>query len=359
MNITIVGGGNVGLQFAVHCAEKRNKVTIYSSKYNKIEKDLAIVNEKGEILHKAKIDTVTYKEKEAFESAELIFVTLPAFMMDEIAKKIYPYVNCNTKIAIIPGTGGGECAFKQCIDKGATVFGLQRVPSVARICEPGKKVCATGYRKELFVSSIPNKYTDECCKIIQDLFDMKCSSLPNYLNLTLTPSNPILHTTRLNRIFEDYTEGVLYDKLPLFYEHWDNDTSKLLFECDTEVQNICKKLKDFDLTYVKSLKEHYESDTINKLTKKIQSIDGFKGLTTPSKLVKEKYIPDLNSRYFTADFNYGLYILIQIADFVDVDVPNMRKVWNWYKTIMVFNKCFQYNDYDIINYETFKKFYLR
>ena len=31
MKITIVGGGNIGTQFAVHCAEKGNEVKIYTS----------------------------------------------------------------------------------------------------------------------------------------------------------------------------------------------------------------------------------------------------------------------------------------------------------------------------------------
>ncbi|MFR3264577.1 MAG: NAD/NADP octopine/nopaline dehydrogenase family protein [Blautia massiliensis (ex Durand et al. 2017)] len=39
-------------------------------------------------------------------------------------------------------------------------------------------------------------------------------------------------------------------------------------------------------------------------------------------------MPDFNSRYFTADFSYGLVILIQIAEYVNIDVPNMRKPFN-------------------------------
>ena len=32
MKITIVGGGNIGTQFAVHCAHKGHEVTLFSSK---------------------------------------------------------------------------------------------------------------------------------------------------------------------------------------------------------------------------------------------------------------------------------------------------------------------------------------
>lgn len=357
MKITIAGGGNIGTQFAVHCAEKGNDVIIYSSKYEIFENELEIVNENNEIIHRGKILKATNDTKEAFENADIIFVTVPAFLINDISKKIYPYVTKNMKIGIIPGTGGGECAFKKCIEKGSIVFGMQRVPSVARVVKIEKKVCATGYREKLYVASLPQKYTEECCNIINEIFDMPCDYLPNYLNLTLTPSNPILHTTRLNIIFKNYKEGTYYKELPLFYENWNNETSELLFKCDDEVQLLCSKLSNFDLTYVKSLKEHYESNTPEALTNKIQSIKGFKGLTTPSIKEDGKFLPNLNSRYFTADFNYGLIILIQIANLINLPVPYMQGVWNWYEQISLFDKKFSFKDYNINTYEELEEFY--
>ena len=58
MNITIVGAGNVGTQFAVHCAEKGHKVTIYGSKPEKIYKELTIINENDEVIHRGTINVV-------------------------------------------------------------------------------------------------------------------------------------------------------------------------------------------------------------------------------------------------------------------------------------------------------------
>lgn len=84
------------------------------------------------------------------------------------------------------------------------------------------------------------------------------------MNLTLIPSNPILHTTRLRKLFEDYTDGIVYYRVPLFYEEWTHETSQLLFKCADEVQTLCKLLNQFDLSYVKSLKLHYESSTPEK-----------------------------------------------------------------------------------------------
>lgn len=358
MNITIVGGGNIGTQFAVHCAERGNKVIIYTTRPNEFSEILYIVDEKDRIIHSGRICLATDDANMAFKDADLIFVTVPAYLMSNMASKILSYAKPGMKVGLVPGTGGGECAFKQCVEKGCVVFGLQRVPSVARLIEYGKRVRCVGYREELFVGAIPNKFGNECAAIISNLFSKKCTVLPNYLTLTLTPSNPILHTTRLRTLFQDYRKGKYYDKIPLFYEGWNDESSALLFACDDEVQALCNRLTDFDLTYVKSLKFHYESYTIQALTKKIRSIKGFKGLETPCIKDENGYLPDFSSRYFTADFPFGLSIIKQIMDFVDMDAPNCKETLEWYYRVTDINTDeFRYLDYGIDNYDRFVEFY--
>lgn len=359
MRITIVGGGNIGTQFAVHCAEKGHSVTIYTSKPEKFDKSLTIVNKEEKIIHTGKIKAATDDVKYAFENAELIFVTMPAYCMKDIADKIFPYVYPGMKICLVPGTGGGECAFISCANKGAVLFGMQRVPSVARLKEYGKCVRAVGYRELLHIAALPAHLGKECANIISNIFDIPCEVMGNYLNLTLTPSNPILHTTRLKTIFSNYKKGMTYASIPLFYEDWTDDTSELLFKCDEEVQILCKTLNMFELSGVKSLKIHYESDSPEALTRKIQSIEGFRGIGTPHITTEKGYIPDLDSRYFKADFLYGLTILIQIAELFEVPVPNMKETMEWYETIAGIQEGFAFKNYGIISKEDFLEFYSR
>lgn len=359
MNVTIVGAGNIGTQFAAHCAEKGHKVTMFGSKPDRISKVLTVVNENDEIIHRGTIEKATSNIEEAFSDAELVFVIMPATLMAENAKKIEPFAKPGMKICIVPGTGGGECAFKGCVEKGATVFGVQRVPSVARLVEYGKTVRAVGYRGEMFVSAIPHSETEECCKVIEDIIGIKTTPLPNYLNITLTPSNPILHTTRLRNLYGDWHEGVVYKNVPLIYEEWNNETSELLLACDDEVQSLCQALKQFDLSYVKSLRIHYESPTADAMTKKISSIAGFKGLTSPTVAVDGGFIPDFDSRYFTADFSYGLAILVQIANFVGIDAPNMKDTLAWYYGLVGKRDEFNFMDYGIETIKDFVDFYSR
>lgn len=359
MRITIVGGGNIGTQFAVHCAEKGHEVVVYTSKPELYDGYLNVVDENGSITHEGEISSATSDPEKAFRKADFIMVTMPATMMQDVAELIYQHCDSHPIIGVVPGNGGSECAFRKCIERGNIFFGLERVPAIARLVQKGRSVRSFNYRDELHVASIPNAYAQECAELISGIFDKRCTVIPNFLNLTMTPSNPILHTTRIKTLFQDWEAGKVYPSVPLFYEEWDDASSELLIACDEEVQKICRALPEFELQFVNSLRNHYESPTVDAMTRKISSIESFKGLKSPVVQVDGGYIPDLHSRYFTADFSYGLNIIKQVAVFAGVSTPNIDEILRWYQNIAVEKNEFRYEDYGIADRETFEKFYLQ
>lgn len=357
MRITIVGGGNIGTQFAVHCAEKGHDVTVYTSRPQIFCDHLYIVDDEGKVTHEGDIRLATDDPEKAFGTAEMIVITLPSTMMGMIADVIYDHTGNDAMIGVVPGNGGSECAFRRLIERGNVFFGIERVPAVARLVKKGETVRSTGYRSELHVAAIPHRYADKCAEIVGDIYDMKCVRIPCFLNLTMTPSNPILHTTRLRTIFRDWHEGMTYDEVPLFYEEWDDASSELLLACDDEVQAVCRALPELDLSFVRSLRDHYESYSVSAMTKKISSIPAFKGLKTPSEERDGGLIPDLHSRYFTADFSFGLAIIKQIADLAGVKTPNIDETLAWYSNIAVEMNEFRFEDHGITDKEVFIRFY--
>lgn len=359
MKITIVGGGNIGTQFAVHCAEKGNDVIIYTSNPRIFKNHLRTVDENGITTHEGDIRCATDHAETAFSDRDLILITYPANYMKLAADLMMPYVSDKTIIGAVPGNGGSECVFRHFIEKGNTFFLIERVPAIARLVEKGSTVRSTGYRKELHLAALPRSEGSRCSEIISSLFDMDCVTIPYILNMTMTPSNPILHTTRLKNIFGDYKPGVIYSRIPLFYEEWNDASSELLLACDDEVQAICKALPEHHLENVKSLRDHYESQTIEQMTAKISGISAFKGIGTPSIKVGDGFVPDLHSRYFTADFSYGLSIIQQIAEFAGVDTPFINETAKWYESIAIEKEGFKYSDYGIVDKETFNAFYLQ
>lgn len=359
MKITIVGGGNIGTQFAVHCAEKGHAVTVYTSSPELYTGSLNIIDETGETTHRGEIKLATSDPQKAFGGAELVMITMPATMMRKLSGIIYENTDSEVVIGVVPGNGGAECAFKSCIERGNAFFGIERVPAIARLIQKGRTVRSTGYRDELHVAALPRAKAQECAEIVESIFDIKTTVIPNYLNLTMTPSNPILHTARLKTIFDDWYEGKTYESLPLFYEEWNDASSELLIACDNEVQDICKALPRFALNYVKSLRTHYESPTVDAMTKKISSIPAFKGLATPAVATERGLIPDLHSRYFTSDFSYGLTIIKQVAAFAGVCTPNIDDVMAWYERIKIEKGEFRFSEYGISTRSEFENFYLQ
>lgn len=357
MKITVVGGGNIGTQFAVHCAEKGHEVTVVTSKPELFGKHLTIVDENGTVTHSGDICQATCDPMVGYSEADFIMVTLPANILKGCAADIYRCSQSDAIIGVVPGNGGSECAFQQSIERGNTFFLMERVPAIARLVEKGKCVRSTGYREKLHIASLPGAKAWECCELIEGIFDIPCVAIPGILNLTMTPSNPILHTTRMRTIFKDYHNGVVYDRIPLFYEDWDDESSRLLLACDEEVQKICHELPG--LQYVKSLRSHYESQTAEAMTRKLSSIPAFKGISTPSVKVDGGYIPDLHSRYFTADFSFGLSIIQQIGAFAEVKTPNIDETMDWYDKIALETETFRYGDYGITSREELLSFYIR
>ena len=142
MKITIVGGGNIGTQFAVHCAEKGHEVIVYTSKPEVFGTRLNIVDDTGATTHEGSIRMATFDPEAAFRKADVIMVTLPANLMGGIAETIWAHTPSSTVIGVVPGSGGGECAFHKCIERGNVFFGIERVPAIARLIQKGKTVKA-------------------------------------------------------------------------------------------------------------------------------------------------------------------------------------------------------------------------
>lgn len=140
MNITVIGAGNIGTLMAAEMAHKGHEVTMYSSKPEKWNKSIEVLDEGNNLLMTGELKKVTNDLLEAVSGAELIWIVIPSMMFEEMGTKLENLVKPGQVIGVVPGSGGVEFAFKGCIDKGCVLFGLQRVHSISRLKEYGKVV---------------------------------------------------------------------------------------------------------------------------------------------------------------------------------------------------------------------------
>ncbi|MDE6735129.1 MAG: NAD/NADP octopine/nopaline dehydrogenase family protein [Desulfovibrio sp.] len=331
MNIAILGGGNIGTLMAAECARKGHRVTVHTSRPDGWSLELGVHDREDAFLFSGRIAGVTADLAHAVRGADVIFITLPAETFPALARELAPHVRPGQRMGVIPGSGGAEFAFRELLQKGAGLFGVQRVHSIARLRERGRSVAMLGRKAELQLAAIPGADAQEHARMMEGLFDMPCRVLPNYLSVTLTPSNPLLHTARLYSLFRDW-HGQDYPRNVLFYEEWDDLASEMLLRADAELQQLCATLP-LELESVKSLREHYESATVAEMTRKIRSIPAFRALPAPMRRTDRGWQPDLTSRYFTTDFSYGLKILLDICGLFHVPSPAMQELWDWYTSV--------------------------
>lgn len=336
MNITVVGAGNMGLSMTAYMAiHKKEKITLYTHK-NILGRGPIKMNdvENKEYLSSDNF-TVTADPEKAFCNADIVFITYPAFLRKKFIEDYGKYLKEDSYIGFVPGYGGAEYSCSTLLDRGINIFGFQRVPYVARADEDDEGTTASilSRKKRLYIGAIPNSKTAEISKIIETLLDIPTQSLKEYLSITLAPSNPLLHITGLYGVFKDYEQGQIYKKPMKFYEEWNDDTSRLLFAYDEELQRICEALKPLDMNEVVPLPIYYESPTPERMTQKLKSIEAFKVVLVPLKKIEAGYIPDLESRMFVEDYPFGVCMIKDFAIMTGVETPTIDLLLDFYEKL--------------------------
>lgn len=331
MKICVVGAGNIGLALvSVLAVNNKHDIVLYTNK--EVESSKLIFKDLEKNINYENLNFAVESNLElALENSDYIFCTYPAFLRKKFIDEATKYVPKNCKIGFIPGYGGAEYMCKSLVDNGITIFGLQRVPFVAR--QENKKVATILSRKnQLFVAAIPKKQTPSICKQLEELIGIPTVALKEYMAVTLTPSNPLLHLTGLYNVFKNYKDGDYYDKQLMFYAEWNDETSELLLEYDKELQEICKRLKPLNLEEVVSLRTYYEAPDAKSMTKKLKSIKAFEVVKVPLYEKDGKFYPDFNSRMFIEDFPYGIAIIKYFAILTHVETPAIDTILEFYKS---------------------------
>lgn len=326
MKYVIVGGGNIGTVLAAELKRiTSQEVVVVTSRPTEWNGKITVFDESGQNLYS--VDNIHFG-KEFVSDGDVYFYTLPKQILSRKIKEQSEAVNDMAISVFLPGTGGMEYLLP--VDSKKAVIGLQRVPYIARIKKYGESVFLLSKKDEIFYAERGNTYGFD----ISQVLEIKSTKLHNFLEVTLTPSNPILHTSRLFAIFSGRPIDYLYSRNILFYEEWDDFSSEILIKCDAELQKAIAVLKEINLSMVKSLTEHYESYDIPSMTKKISGIKAFKGIESPMKRIDENaYKADLESRYFKEDFSYGLFIIKAIAEICGTSTPTIDMILRWYEEI--------------------------
>ena len=180
MNITIVGGGNIGTALCAEFAHNGHRVSLLTSKPQLFQSELSVVLADSDQTVFGTVDRISDRPQDVLSSAELIVVTLPAFLMKSFADSALAFVRPGTILVAMPGYGGVEYIFKAFVEKGVIMVGIQRVPAVYRLVEYGKCSRLSGRRPALHFAALPAAKTTEVQGTLESVFSMPCIALQNF-----------------------------------------------------------------------------------------------------------------------------------------------------------------------------------
>ncbi len=334
MKIVVVGGGNLGLSLTGFLAyNTKHTIWLYTEKNILKYGSLKIIDIEDELSYETENFIVSFDKQKTFCDVDVVLCTYPAFLRPKFSKEIEEVLNPKCKLIFLPGYGGVEYCCKNLIDKGLTIFGLQRVPFITRaeLNDTGYVAKILSKKKNLKLASFPNCIN--LCDFFENNFKINTTCFKSFLPITLCNSNPILHLCGVYNAFKDYSLGVTYKNQLYMYDIWNDETSELLIKYDTELQSIYKKISLKYIDEYTPLTEYYEANTANLMTKKLKSIEAFKEVKVPLKEINGAYVPDLNSRVFIEDFPYGICIYRELANLFNIEVPVMDMLLSFYDKI--------------------------
>lgn len=325
--ITIIGGGSLGhVTAGVFSSQPNVTVSIFTGRPEQWNNDIVVKDLNGK-LFEGHISQISHNAEDVIPQSDIVFLCLPGFLIEKTLKEIKPYLSPSTIIGSIVCSTGFFFAAHDILPKGSKLFGFQRTPFIARVEEYGKSANLLGYKKEVAIACENIADEEAFREEVERLFITPTKLLNSFYEVSLTNSNPILHTGRLYAMWGDWN-GEVYDHNILFYKEWTNTASEYIIAMDNEFMMLLDKLP-IDKRNIPRLLDYYESCDASSLTHKISNITAFQTITSPMKEVSGGWIPDFESRYFTEDFPYGLRFIKELAQKHNIDTPTIDKVYNW------------------------------
>ena len=285
MKICICGPGNLGhVTAGFFAAQDDLQVSLLTTKPESWSQYLEVIDVNGKT-YKGKLEIISSEPKDVIPETDIVLVCLPGFAIHDVLCSIAPYLDNKTWVGTVVSSTGFFFEAMKVLPKNQPLFGFQRVPFISRIINYGHVAELKGYKESLSVAAEQTDKKEEVRATLEKLFITPTKLLESYYEVSLSNSNPLLHTARLYTMWKDWEPGMDYGENPQFYSDWTIEAAELLIAMDEEFQMLLKKigLKDGAIPPVL---RYYESTDADSLTKKLHLIPAFKGIPAPMKVNK-------------------------------------------------------------------------
>jgi len=350
MTLTICGGGNLGHVIAAFAAHRGYDVRLLTRHPERWSHNITIDTPEGEVIT-GHISRISNRPEDVIPQSDIILLCLPGYAIADCLRSIAPLLSpplggspdaqraspnggrMEGAIGSVVSSTGFFFEALELLPPTIPLFGFQRVPFIARVKEYGRSAHLLGYKPQLGIAVEHLQDAEPLRQQIEHLFNTPVELLGSHYEVSLTNSNPLLHTSRLYSMWHDWHEGVVYSTQNRFYADWTDEASQLLIDMDREFFRLLAVLPVRPGS-IPTILDYYESHDAASLTQKLHSIQAFRDILSPMKAVEGGFIPDFQSRYFTEDFPYGLAIIRRLLQEHHIDAPHIEMVYQWGKTAL-------------------------
>ena len=223
------------------------------------------------------------------------------------------------------------------------------IPWICRIKEYGHKGVVYGVSKianfaavypQKYFSQISEEFIGPIChnRIIKEQVEQS----PNFLSLTLSADNQIIHTSRCLGLYKKYgKEWSKKEDVPWLYKDWDDISTDIIQGVDAEytaIKNAIKaKFPNNDYSYMRDYMEleqfSYKSE-LHDIRASFTEFGTLDSIATPVIKNENGYWEiDKNHRFFLDDIYYGNCIAKWMAEQLNIETPTINEVLRWAQLI--------------------------
>ncbi len=334
--LVVLNGGNLGIAcLAMFSRQTDYNISLYSARK---AYDTERIRISGILEEEVQVQPCVTELAEAIRDADVLLLTAPAYLHRQQLRSLAPILRPGVWVGALQCSGGFFAIAREELGPQARLWGFQRPPYTARKSECGNTVHILGHKPVNRIALSPSS-DEESSELVATLACLLGSEIElcHPIEAMLTNSNPLLHPARLYELQAGEIQLRHYKRKPLFYEEWGNIASELYIRMDEELAALYRALSQGrpKPLGIKSVLEYYEQKDATGLTRKLNSITAFRGITAPCKALDNgDYTLDLESRYFTEDLCYGLTTIKSAANTLGIPTPTIDMVLAWATQLM-------------------------
>lgn len=353
--LVVCGGGNSSHILIPFLKDSVFDVSVYTSRPDEWSNiiELEWHDASGKILDtcSGEIKKTSNNPEELFPEVDYVVFCMPVHKYRVCLHEIAPYLNKKKDVFVC--TLYSQGGWNWMVDEIKKAYGLNNIvtfafgliPWICRIKEYGHKGIVYGQSKIANFAAISpnhlfNQVYEELIKPIcnNKIVNERVEQSPNFLSLTLSADNQIIHTSRCLGLYKRYgREWDTKEEVPWFYKDWDDLSVEIIEDVDNEYTQIRKALKakfpDKDYSYMRDYMElerfGYDSEVAD-IKSSFTDFGTLDSIATPVvQNERGKWEIDRKHRFFLDDIYYGNCIAKWMAEQLGVSTPTIDEILRW------------------------------